>query len=276
MTRQSDEQAHLADWLNQSMRVGGVECHLEPKVRLEAGTWVGAEALIRWRVGDCWIAPAAFVGVDGRSDLARRLGQWLLWEVAARLARWRRQGVVGEEFRVAVDLAAMPLDPELVQAMRGALAHHRLPGSALILQVAEGRVFDDPAGACELLQGLRDLGLAIALTDVGTGFPSMGLLRALPIDEIGLDPAFVRGLPGDDHARAIARSVIALGESLELAVVAKSVSNEAQRAALIGLGCRCGQGQLFQRALPPEEFEAALRTAPRAAPLQRRSGAGPC
>src|SRR3546814_114080 len=117
------------------MKLGAFECHLQPKVRLVDRHWIGAEALIRWRVGDIWISPSRFIAIAEESGLIKDLGRWILWEAASRIAIWRREGLVDPDFRVAVNLAGAQLEAELPRTVRAILGYTQLTSRALILEL---------------------------------------------------------------------------------------------------------------------------------------------
>lgn len=257
----ASDRVHIEASLRKSLKLGAFECHLQPKVRLEDGHWIGAEALMRWRIGDTWISPARFIPIAEESGLIKDIGRWILWEAVSLVAQWRRDGLIGDQFRVAVNLAGAQLEGELMRTVRAVLNYNQLPGDALMLELTETIIVNDPDRAHALLAELRNLGVRIALDDFGTGYTSMGQLQTLPLDEIKVDRSFVRGLPADDASCAIVRSVATLAQGLKLDAVAEGVETEEQRAALMKLGYRYGQGFLFAKAMAPHEFEKGLRAA---------------
>lgn len=257
----ASDRIHIEASLRKSLKLGAFECHLQPKVRLEDGRWVGAEALMRWRIGDTWISPDRFIPIAEESGLIKDIGRWILWEAASLVAQWRREGLIDNEFRVAVNLAGAQLEGELMRTVRAVLGYNQLPSDALMLELTETIIINDPERARALLVELRNLGVRIALDDFGTGYTSMSQLQTLPLDEIKVDRSFVRGLPSDEASCAIVRSVATLAQGLKLDAVAEGIETEEQRATLMKLGYRYGQGFLFAKAMAPHEFEKGLRAA---------------
>lgn len=252
------DRIHIEENLRKALKLGAFECHLQPKVRLEDQRWIGAEALIRWRLGDTWVSPSRFIAIAEESGLIKDLGRWILWEAASRVAIWRREGLVDKDFRVAVNLAGAQLEGELVRTVRAVLGYTQLPSRALILELTETAIMENPQEARAVLAELRKFGVGIALDDFGTGYTSMSQLQSMAIDEIKIDQSFVRGLPDDPGAVAIIRSLVTLSKGLDLDIIAEGIETEAQRASLLKLGCRCGQGFLFSKALPFDQFEQCL------------------
>lgn len=259
MSDYANDRIHLENNLRQALKLGAFECHLQPKVLLESGRWIGAEALMRWRIGDTWISPARFIPIAEESGLIKDMGRWILWEAASNIARWRQDGLIDENFRVAVNLAGAQLEPELIRTVRAVLSFNQIPSSALMLELTETIIVNDPKRAHFLLEELRKSGIRIALDDFGTGYTSMNQLLTLPVDEVKIDQSFVRGMPTDEASTAIVRSILTLAHGLKLDVIAEGVETEEQRVSLMDLGCKCGQGYLFAKALTPAAFEAALR-----------------
>lgn len=252
------DRIHIEESLRKALKLGAFECHLQPKVHLADQRWIGAEALMRWRLGDIWVSPSQFIPIAEESGLIKDLGRWILWEAASRVSIWRREGLIDKNFRLAVNLAGAQLDNELLRTVRAVLGYTQLPSRALILELTETVVMEHPREAHAVLEELRAFGVGIALDDFGTGYTSMSQLQTMAIDEIKIDQSFVRGLPDDAGALAIVRSLITLGQGLELDIIAEGIETEAQRATLLKLGCHCGQGFLFSKALTLEDFEQCL------------------
>ncbi|NGY06698.1 putative bifunctional diguanylate cyclase/phosphodiesterase [Solimonas terrae] len=254
----ASDRIHIEENLRKALKLGAFECHLQPKVRLENRRWFGAEALVRWRIGDTWIAPSRFIPIAEDSGLIKDLGRWVLWEAASRIAIWRREGLIGKDFRVAVNLAGAQIESELSRTVRAVLGYTQLPSRALMLEITETVIMQNPQETRKVIDELRGFGVGFALDDFGTGYTSMSQLQSLAIDEIKIDQSFVRALPDDPNSEAIVRSLITLGNGLKLDVIAEGIETEVQCAALMKLGCRLGQGFLFSKALPFDSFERAL------------------
>ena len=131
-----------------------------------------------------------------------------------------------------------------------------LPPARLQLELTEGTVMEDPARAVQVLGALSADGVRIALDDFGTGYSSRAYLRTFPIDCIKIDRAFVHDLGRQDRQAAIVPAIVAIARSLDAVVVAEGVESEAQRQALVTMGCRAMQGYLFSRPLPADECGA--------------------
>ncbi|AWB21486.1 GGDEF domain-containing protein [Methylobacterium currus] len=246
----------------------------QPQVRLRDRRIVGAEALIRWRHPRLGLlAPGAFLAPLEASRLAGPVGRWVLREACAQAAAWRRAGAA--DLRVSVNLfGAQFHSVSLVDEVRAALADSGLPASALELEITETIILQHDEALIAPLRALRDLGIGLAFDDYGTGYASLSLLKRFPLTRLKIDRSFVQGMesPVQDRTsqdrasqdrtsqdRAIVRSVLTLGRSFGLSVIAEGVETEAAAGRLLAKGCEEAQGYLFGRPMPAEAFAALCR-----------------
>jgi diguanylate cyclase (GGDEF)-like protein len=229
--------------------------HYQPKVDVQSGAIIGAEALVRWQHPTRGLLyPDAFLPVVEQSGLMNALTRLVLEAAVLQLASWREAGLV---ITLAVNLSASDLlDEALADRIATLLAEHDVPASALELELTESVLMTDPPRARDVLVGLRALGLRVAVDDYGTGYCSLAYLRDLPIDELKIDRSFVARVAADRRSAAIVRSTIELAHALELRVVAEGVEDVAALDALAGFGCDYAQGYHFSLPLPAEAFTA--------------------
>ncbi len=151
--------------------------------------------------------------------------------------------------RVGVNLSALQLlDPGIAEFVAGALAESGTPADRLWLEITETVLIDEPEAA-EVLERLRGLGVGIVLDDFGTGYSSLTYLRQFPVDTVKLDRSYVAGVADDERDAAIVRALVGLTAALGIDCVAEGVETPEQRAALVELGCRYGQGRHFSEPL---------------------------
>ncbi|MFE1600471.1 putative bifunctional diguanylate cyclase/phosphodiesterase [Methylobacterium sp. ID0610] len=239
----------------------------QPQVRLRDRAVVGAEALLRWRHPEHGILnPAEFLpAVDG-SRHAAAVGRWVLRKACAQAAAWRAAGAEG--LRISINLfSAQFYAEDLVDEVRRALAEADLPGSALELEITETIVLGHDDALLAPLHALREMGVGLAFDDFGTGYASLSLLKRFPLTRLKIDRSFVQHLDASAQDQAIVGTVLMLGRSLDLAVIAEGVETEAACRQLIGRGCEEGQGYLFGRPVPAEEFAASALRAGHLRPL---------
>jgi len=244
--------------LRQAIDTDQLCAYYQPKLRLADGALAGAEALVRWRHPKRGlIPPSEFIPVAEASDLIVALGDWMLEEVSRQQAAWRKAGV--PIFSVAVNLAARHFrEPGLVAYIKSLLEIDSILPEQLELELTESTLIETGTQIKDTLKALEQLGIGLAIDDFGTGYSSLSYLKQLPITTLKIDQSFVRDLESDSDNRTLASTIVALGHSLNLKVVAEGVEAEQQRRILLEYGCDLAQGYLFSRPLPAEDFTAWL------------------
>ena len=225
----------------------------QPQVELATGHVVGVEALVRWRHprrGE--MAPGAFLALAEETGNVAQLDLHVLRVALAELAAWR---AAGTELRVAVNFSARTLTtPGLAEEVEGALSTAGVPGSLLEIELTESTAVAEPHVLRGIIDSLHDLGVSVAVDDVGTGYSSLALLHQLPAQRIKIDRSFVQRLPHDAASRSVVEAVLLLADRLGQTAVAEGVETVEQMSALMTLGCEFAQGYLFARAAPAEEI----------------------
>ncbi|MFQ3586371.1 MAG: EAL domain-containing protein [Fimbriimonadaceae bacterium] len=236
--------------------------HFQPLVDLRSGQIAGAEALVRWKHPSLGIvSPGSFIPIAEETGLIRHLGDFVLEEACRHTAAWIREGTVGPEFRIHVNVAPLQFErSDLHVRIRELSEAYGILPEQIILEITESTMMEQVASIVPILNRLRTHGVKIALDDFGTGYSSLGRISKLPIDEVKIDRSFVTDLGDNMESVAIIRALIQLCRSIGIVVVAEGVETEEQLIHLFTLGCHVGQGFLFSRPLPPEEFrEHAMR-----------------
>lgn len=226
----------------------------------QAGRIVGAEALVRWRHQQRGqVLPAEFIPLAEETGLILPLGLWVLETACAQTTVWAAQAG-REEFTVSVNVSARQLrQPNFVEQVLGVLASTATNPRNLKLELTESMLLDNVHEIIAKMTELKEHGVGFSLDDFGTGYSSLSYLKRLPIDQLKIDQSFVRDLLGDPNDEAIARTIVALGGSLGLEVIAEGVESVEQRDVLATQGCHTYQGYLFSRPLPLAEFEVFLQ-----------------
>jgi EAL domain-containing protein (putative c-di-GMP-specific phosphodiesterase class I) len=215
---------------------------------LATGTQVGVEALVRWNHPvHGKIAPAHFISVAEETGLIVPLGEWVLRRACRDAAAW------SEPLSVAVNLSpAQFRDGDVAETVADVLQETGLPARRLELEITESLLINDTEEVLGKLSRLRQLGVKIAMDDFGTGYSSLSYLARFPFDKIKIDRQFVRNMPRDPAMRAIVKTVIALGKSLDVTVTAEGVETQEQAAMLREFGCPQVQGFLYGYPGTPE------------------------
>ncbi|MBK8754074.1 MAG: EAL domain-containing protein [Candidatus Competibacteraceae bacterium] len=253
------ERLVLESELRKAIAAGQLRAYYQLKIRLSDSQVVGAEALVRWLHPDHGlIPPGRFIPLAEASDLIVELGDWMLEEVCRQLAAWRSVRLL--PLTIAVNLAARHFrDAGLVVRIQGLLTAHNLPPQTLELELTESSLLEAGPQTVETLLALERLGVGLAIDDFGTGYSSLSYLKRLPLTALKIDQSFVRDLVTDSDDRILAATIVALGHSLGLKVVAEGVETDEQRRILLDQGCDLAQGYFFGRPVPAEEFSAGLR-----------------
>jgi diguanylate cyclase (GGDEF)-like protein/PAS domain S-box-containing protein len=225
----------------------------------EVGRVVGVEALVRWQHPQRGVvSPADFIPMAEQTGLILPLGRWVLEVACAQLVLWSEK-VATRELTIAVNVSARQFKhPEFVQQVKSLLATSGADPQCLKLELTESLLLGDTQDAILKMTELKAIGVSFALDDFGTGYSSLSYLKLLPLKQLKIDQSFVRDVMTDPNDAAIARTVLALGHSLGLTVVAEGVETEAQRAFLAQHGCRLFQGYLFGRPMPIAQLQLQL------------------
>lgn len=260
MSEQLHERLQLEHGMRSGLYAGQFSLHFQPVQRLADEQILSVEALLRWQhpqLGS--ISPVRFIPLAEHSGFINELGNWVLQQALKQLSRWRRQGIT---LRIAVNISTIQLrHPDFLSQLQQALAEHGIPGNLLELELTESVLAEQVEQSRQLLQQIRSLGVTLALDDFGTGYSSLAYLKSFPLDKLKIDRSFVRDLLTDPDDRAIVHSVVVLGHSLGLRVVAEGVEEAGQFHQLKQLDVDEVQGYLLSKPLPAEELENWLRRA---------------
>jgi diguanylate cyclase (GGDEF)-like protein len=226
----------------------------QPKVDLGSGDVVGAEALLRWRLpGHGDIAPAQFIPLAEESRLILDIGAWVLNQVCSDYAAWQKE--VADPGRIAINLSLKELSyASFIPRCRSVFEAHGVAPSRVELEITETTLMMDAERTLPLLDELRQMGVHLSIDDFGTGYSSLSALQQFPIGTLKIDQSFVRNAATDPDDATIVRTIIEMGRSLGLQVVAEGIETDEQRQFLRQSGCQFGQGRLFGEPIPATEF----------------------
>lgn len=260
MNRLAQERVSLEAALRDALRQDQLDLHYQPQVGGCGGTELyGVEALLRWHHADLGvIPPSRFVPVAEECGLIADLSLWVLRQACARMADWRRRRI--DIPRVSVNVSAINFrDPQLSLQIAELLDEHGLVPSDLTLEITESVMLDPDPDVLENIEAIYLLGVRLSLDDFGTGYSSLSHLHRLPISELKLDQSFVRDIDTSAIARTLTSSVLRIGESLGMKVVAEGVETESQHRFLTEQRFPVLQGFLFSPPLPADQLEAWLQ-----------------
>jgi diguanylate cyclase (GGDEF)-like protein/PAS domain S-box-containing protein len=256
MTLRAIERLGLEHDLRGAVERGEVFLVYQPQIELTTSRIIGMEVLMRWRHPTRGlISPVRFIPVAEDSGIILSLGEWALRESCRQARLWRDQGLL--DVCVSVNVSAVQLrQTDFAHIVARVLAESGLPPANLELELTESMVMQGVEPALEKLRELDTLGVKVAIDDFGTGYSSLSYLRQFTVDRLKIDQSFVRDLPGNMDAEAIAAAIVAMGLSLGLRIIAEGVETEAQASFLQSVLCREGQGYLYAHPMTADEFQA--------------------
>ncbi len=252
---------HARAALELDMRAGLEQGQFELfyQAQMDRGRITGCECLLRWRhPRDGFVSPAAFVPLAEETGLILPLGEWVLQAACRQLAAWARQPALAH-LTLAVNVSPRQFhQAAFVSQVLAALAGSGADARHLKLELTEGLLLQDVEDTIAKMAQLKGYGVGFSLDDFGTGYSSLSYLKRLPLDQLKIDQGFVRDVLTDPNDATIARTIVALGTSLGLHVIAEGVETEAQREFLARSDCHAWQGYLLSRPVPVAEFEALV------------------
>lgn len=238
-----------------SQALGKGEFHLvyQPQVSLQSDRIIGAEALLRWTHPERGtVPPDHFIPLAELNGTIVDIGQWVLDEACRQAAVWATDGM---PLRIAVNMSAIQLrQPDIVGTILTTLGRHEIPPGRLELEVTETGFMENLEDAVDKLRQLNNAGINIAVDDFGTGYSSLTYLKRMPVQHLKIDKQFVSDLLENEDDTRIANTIIDLGKSLNLAVIAEGVETQEQEFYLRQRGCQIAQGYYFSRPLLPADF----------------------
>ena len=238
---------------------GELELHYQLQATLADGKICGAEALMRWQHPKRgMISPAEFIPLAEETEAIVEMGEWALRTACRDAAAGKIPGTV------AVNLSPVQFGrDDLAETIHAILLETGLSPRRLEVEVTESTIMSDQSRGLHILRKLKAMGVSVSMDDFGTGYSSLATLHLFPFDKIKLDQSFVKRLPDDAAAAAIVRTVLALGDSLGMPVLAEGIETEAQWQFLASEGCAKGQGYLFARPASLAHLPAAIEVAAR-------------
>ena len=260
MDGQARARRALARDLQYAVERGELRLDYQLQATLHDGAIRGAEALMRWRHPQRgMISPAEFIPLAEETGAILAMGEWALRTAC-------RDAVDGHiPGTVAVNLSPVQFSQEnLAETIHGILLQTGLSPQRLEVEVTESTVMSDQSQGLHILRRLKAMGISVAMDDFGTGYSSLSTLHAFPFDKIKLDQSFVKRLPNDAAAAAIVRTVLALGRSLGMPILAEGIETEAQWRFLADDGCAYGQGYLLAKPVAIGQLGAAVAAGARA------------
>ncbi|MBR4760396.1 MAG: EAL domain-containing protein [Lachnospiraceae bacterium] len=240
---------------------GDLIVYYQPKYNVQGDKPVlaSAEALIRWKHPELgMISPGAFIPLFEKNGLIQLLDHYVWEKAAEQIHEWKMK--YGRSVQVSVNVSRIDLyEPKLENRLLGILDKYMIEPSDYLLEVTESAYAEDSGQLIDVVSRLRSCGFRVEMDDFGSGYSSLNMLTALPIDALKMDMKFVRHVHEDVKSQRMIELVIEIADYLSVPVVAEGVEEEEQVQILKDAGCQIIQGYYFSRPLPPEEFEKLLQ-----------------
>ncbi len=245
--------------LRHAVERGEIYVYYQPKIDIVQGQVVGCEALVRWFHGELGhVSPEEFIPIAEDIGVIDQIGAFVLKTACAHWTTF--QTMLGYEFRLSVNVSAKQLlNTNVVELVQDAIASYNIPSHALVIEITESVFIHDFLHTRQLLQRLSSLGVSISIDDFGTGYSSLSYLNRLPVSELKIDRSFIRDVLVDENDAKLAQSIINLGLTMGVEVVAEGVETAAQAELLQAYHCRYIQGYYISRPIPFEAFQSFLK-----------------
>lgn len=236
--------------------------HYQPIIDLQNNKVVGFEALMRWiHPEKGFISPAIFIPVAEESGLIVEASRWALREATQTLTRIEHALGLSHKLYVAVNMSNTDFaDENFLEEINALIQETDVHPQQLHLEITERLLMSQPENAKATLEQCRDWGLSISIDDFGTGYSSLSYLHYYPIDTLKIDQSFIRNMNADDNAMELVKSIISLGQNLNMKIVAEGVEDQNEAKTLIDLGCDKCQGYYFCKPQSEEDVVATLKT----------------
>ncbi|UAB72001.1 EAL domain-containing protein [Vibrio sp. SCSIO 43132] len=259
--RRIDIEQELRKALNQPEQF---ELWYQPKIDMQSGKLLGAEALVRWRHPTRGIImPDDFIPIAENTDMILPLGQHLIDRACQQLVTW--ESTLPKDFYVTINLSAKQL---YRQDIGGILAKSMLKAGCrprqLQLEVTESQLIQDIDTARDIIRNLREHGIQVLLDDFGTGYASLSYLQKLQFDGVKIDRSFVSNTDTNANDRSLVEAIVSMANSLGMKTVAEGIETKEQAEYIRGIGCDIGQGFFYSKALPADQFTSKWISQPEA------------
>jgi EAL domain-containing protein (putative c-di-GMP-specific phosphodiesterase class I) len=253
------QRLELAADLRLALERGELVLHYQPTVDLQTAEVSGFEALVRWQHPTRgMVQPLEFIGVAESTGLIAPLGRWVLTEACRQAVAWGDRPI-----RMAVNVSVRQFDGEdFAATVAEVLSETGMPADRLCLEMTESVLLTDTDENLGRMVALKALGVRLAMDDFGTGYSSMAYLRRFPMDVLKIDKSFVDRLGEEAADDALVGTIVRMGRSLGMTLVAEGIETRSQYETLREMGCDVGQGYLLSRPLPAQEAERILYAGP--------------
>ena len=249
-----DHKTLLSD-ITAAINMEEFEMYFQPILDLQTGRLLKAEALIRWNHPTRgFLVPGRFIPLAESSGQIIAITDWVLDHVMVQLREWRDK--ISPDFQISINMPSAYLEycVENEDRMLARFMAMQIPSRALIIEITEGSLLNMTPEMLRIISILESIGFQLAMDDFGVGYSNLSQLERLPLSFLKIDKSFVDGIEGSMQKLAICRAIIRIGHELGIRVVAEGIESIGQEKLLHEAGCDFGQGYLFAKPMPAEDF----------------------
>jgi len=247
----------LSNDLRKALGNDEFEVYYQPIVDLKTQHLVKAEALVRWHHPTRgMVDPFDFIHLAEETGLINNIGLWVLEQSVIKTNVWRNK--LNNNFQISVNISPIQFKLEtrnFIKQWQDFLQAHNIPGESIVVEITEGLLLDAEPEVIDKLLWLRDAGIQVAIDDFGTGYSSLSYLNKFDIDYLKIDKSFVNNLENKSNDITLCEAIIGMAHTLGLQVIAEGIETPGQQRILTEAGCDYGQGYLFSRPVPADDFE---------------------
>jgi len=254
LNRAVQKKVRLEHEMSKALQNNEFVLYYQPKLETKTNRLIGAEALIRWQHNeDGLIYPDEFIELAESTGFIVKLGRWVIEEGCRTIAELNRLG--HNALHLSLNISTRQIQSDDVYAViKEAIDTNQIDPAQLALEITESVMFTKTEATVEVLNRLKALGVLICLDDFGTGYSALSYLHQYPIDAVKIDKSFVELIPKDGSKAVLLDTIIAMGETLDLNIIAEGVEEEYQREYLAKKECDFYQGYLFSKAVDKESY----------------------
>lgn len=253
------ERLNLENNLRDAVKNREFIVHFQPQFEVETMRIVGLEALLRWKHPQLgMIMPADFIYALEETGMIDEVGEWVLRKSCEQMKLWHDRGHT--ELTICVNVSGRQCHSiDFVKKIKSLLEEIGLDPRALELEITESILLRNVRSVDDSLKQLSEMGIRLAIDDFGTGYSSLSYLKLFPIDTLKIDRSFVRDVEHDNDDLEIVKTILAMGKTLGMNVIAEGVETEGQKRILMEQGCHVVQGYLLAKPMPIEDLDEVLQ-----------------
>ncbi|MFT5657011.1 MAG: diguanylate cyclase (GGDEF)-like protein/PAS domain S-box-containing protein, partial [Gammaproteobacteria bacterium] len=259
MQQKAQQRMSLVNDLRSAIKNEEFILYYQPIVELESGNIFKAEALIRWQQPDRGlVSPADFIPIAEQTRMIVEIGDWVFLQAAKQAKHWN--SLFKKEIQISINASPIQFENPIDVPWQNCLDTLSIDGQSICIEITEGLLMTPDQSVLDTLLAFRDAGIQVSLDDFGTGYSSLSYLRKFDIDYLKIDQSFVQNLDHDSDDLALCAAIVVMAHTLGIKVIAEGIETQLQKDLLMSIDCDFGQGYLFSRPVPAEDFEQLVGT----------------